>query len=393
MTKKVLTVISVLTCFAWGTLVWFTGDLILARDLTLLGVLKNGIYLVPLAAPFIRSRLQFNAGQLLIGLSALSSLGLIGMMIGDNALTAGYFAVGVLRIFLMPVLLGFAERNLGATLAVVVLAGGFHLMNAVLKPGAAWLVENNLWRYGLGVAILLLAVSAVTARLALTPGETDEPAVITKSPNPELLGKAVIAFIGIQVLYGLREIAVFPLATEVLGSSTSAGILEGIAEGAMLVGVFLTPLLKPALITPMLCAQALSALVTVAAIKLHNPHLLYAARIVEGLSYAVLERIGEVIYVGVLGGLPTDGVAYQWIDSISRVVTVPGRMAASAPLDVIFWVIAAFALVTLALASSGAAVWTGDRLYSIAGLKYRLRLVTPKQLKAQLERLRSSRIR
>jgi hypothetical protein len=322
---------------------------------------------VPLIAPFIRARLRFSNGQLIVGLSALSAIGLVATLLGGNALVIGYFTVGVLRIFLMPVLLGFAERNLGATAAVFVLAGGYHLTNAILKPGVAWLVEQNLWRYGLAAALVLVTVSAVTARLTLAPVEGEEVSAAPHSEaNPTLLGKAVIAFVGIQVLYGLRELAVFNLAGQVLGSPLQAGTLEGIAEAAMFMGCLLTPLLKPKLLVPMLSAQVISALMVIAAIKLHHPNLLYTARIVEGLSYAVLERLTEVLYLGFLGGLPQDGVAYQWIDSVGRVATVPGRMVATAPAEIIFAVIAVLAAVTLLLVTSPVAGKIGSLFYRIA---------------------------
>jgi hypothetical protein len=392
--KKVLTISAVFLAFAWGTILWFTADLILATDLAQLSAIKNGIFLMPLVAPFIRARLQLSDVKLLFGVSALSVVGILPMILfspGSFAFIAGYFCVATLRIFLMPVLLGFAERNLGETLAVAVLAGGFHFFNAALKPVVAILVEQDYWRYGLWLAVLLVVASAVTAYFA---GDANAEARLMRTPNPRLLGKGVIVFVGIQIVYGIREIAVFPLAENVLGSITDAGVLEGIGEAAMFASVFLTFLLRPGVINPMLTVQAVSSIAVIAAIKLHNPHVLYVAKIAEGISHAVLERVSEIIYVGLLGGLPTAGVAWQWIDTLGRVGTVPGRIvAAELSLEFVTASMAVLSVVTLILAMSPLSEWVGNRLYKISGLNFRFRLLMPKQLQAQLEQLRSNRIR
>jgi hypothetical protein len=367
--KKLLTVASVLACYAWGTFAWFTGGLLLADELPTLAKLTNLIYLAALAAPFIRVRLErFTNTQLLVGLSLLSSVGLASMM-NEAWLPMGYLAVGLLRLFLMPVLTSFTAPNLGAVGTVVLLNGGFNGANALLKPFVAHLVATNTWRLGLGAGIGLIAVSAVTAYLATNTASTSEEApTALRTPNPKQLGSMIIVLLGIQLFYGLREIAVYRVAERMFGSTNSAGLLEAITESAMLVGVFLTPLLRASLVVPMLCAQAGASLLIVAALHFSNVHLLYAAQIIEGLSYAVLERFTEVTYLHELGGLPHAGLAFQWIDSLTRVGPMPSRFLASSPLslEIIFSVMAGVALLIVPLHRSTLAAWTGNRFFAIA---------------------------
>jgi hypothetical protein len=367
--KKVLTVIAVLSCYGWGTFAWFTGGLLLADQLPVLAKLTNLIYLAALLAPFIRVRLgRFTNSQLLVGLSCLSGLGMAAMM-DRNLLPFGYLAVGFLRLFLMPVMTSFTAPNLGAVMTVVLLNGGFNGANAILKPQIANLVASNNWRLGLGIGIGLIAVSAVTAYLATnTASATGSEEEVNLQPNPKKLGSMIIVLLGIQLFYGLREIAVYRVAKEMFGSTTSAGVLEAITESAMLVGVFLTPLLRAGIVVPMLIAQAGASLLFVAALHFSNAHLLYAAQIVEGLSYAVLERISEVTYLQELGGLPNAGLAFQWIDSLTRVGPMPSRMLASSPLslEIIFSVMAGVSLLIIALHRTSLAGWTGQRFFAIA---------------------------
>jgi hypothetical protein len=367
--KKVLTVLAVLSCYAWGTFAWFTGGLLLADELPTLAKLTNAIYLAALFAPFIRARLgRFTNTRLLVGLSCLSALGLAAMM-NRELLPFGYLAVGFLRLFLMPVMTSFTAPNLGAVMTVVLLNGGFNGANAILKPQIANLVASNNWRLGLGIGIVLIAVSAVTAYLATnTASATSSEEEVNEQPNPKKLGSMIIVLLGIQLFYGLREIAVYRVAKEMFGSTTSAGVLEAITESAMLVGVFLTPLLRAGIVVPMLVAQAGASLLFVAALHFSNAHLLYAAQIVEGLSYAVLERISEVTYLQELGGLPNAGLAFQWIDSLTRVGPMPSRFLASSPLslEIIFSVMAGVSLLIIVLHRTTLATWTGNRFFEIA---------------------------
>jgi hypothetical protein len=369
MTKKLLTVIAVLACYGWGTFAWFTGGLLLAEQLPILAKLTNAIYLAALFAPFIRARLgRFTNTQLLVGLSCLSALGLAAMM-DRSLLPIGYLAVGFLRLFLMPVMTSFTAPNLGAVMTVVLLNGGFNGANALLKPYIAHLVAADNWRMGLGIGIVLIAVSAVTAYLATnTASAGDSEETINEQPNLKKLGSMIIVLLGIQLFYGLREIAVYRVANQVFGSTTAAGVLEAITETAMLVGVFLTPLLRASFVVPMLVAQSGASLLFVAALHFNNAHLLYAAQIIEGLSYAVLERITEVTYLQELGGLPNAGLAFQWIDSLTRVGPMPTRLLASSPLslEIIFGVMAGVSLVIIALYRSGLATWMGNRFFAIA---------------------------
>jgi hypothetical protein len=368
-TKKILTVIAVLSCYAWGTFAWFTGGLLLADQLPVLAKLTNAIYLAALFAPFIRARLgRFTNTQLLVGLSCLSALGLASMM---NAawLPAGYLAVGLLRLFLMPVLTSFTAPNLGAVGAVVLLNGGYNGANALLKPFVANLVATNTWRLGLAAGIGLLAVSAVTAYLATnTANASEEAPTALRTPNPKQLGSMIIVLLGIQLFYGLREIVVYRVAKEMFGSTNSAGVLEGITESAMFAGVFLTPLLRASLVIPMLFVQGAASLLIVAALHFSNVSLLYAAQIADGLSYAVLERFTEVTYLRELGGLPNAGLAFQWIDSLTRVGPMPSRLLASSSLslEIIFSVMAGVSLLIIALHRTPLAAWTGHRFFEIA---------------------------
>jgi hypothetical protein len=368
-TKKILTVIAVLSCYSWGTFAWFTGGLLLAEQLPTLAKLTNAIYLAALFAPFIRARLgRFTNTQLLIGLSCLSALGLVAMM-DRSLLPIGYLTVGFLRLFLMPVMTSFTAPNLGAVMTVVLLNGGFNGCNALLKPIIAHLVAINTWRMGLGIGVVLIAVSAVTAYLATNAESvTSSEETINEQPNLKKLGSMIIVLLGIQLFYGLREIAVYRVANQVFGSTTAAGLLETITETAMLVGVFLTPLLRASFVIPMLCAQAAASLLFVAALHFSNAHLLYAAQIVEGLSYAVLERVSEVTYLHELGGLPNAGLAFQWIDSLTRVGPMPTRLLASSSLslEIIFGVMAGVSLLIIALHRSALATWTGNRFYATA---------------------------
>ncbi len=367
--KKFLTVIAVLACYGWGTFAWFTGGLLLAEQLPTLAKLTNTIYLAALFAPFIRARLgRFTNTQLLVGLSCLSALGLAAMM-DRNLLPFGYLAVGFLRLFLMPVMTSFTAPNLGAVMTVVLLNGGFNGANALLKPFIAHLVAGDNWRIGLAAGIVLIAVSAVTAYLATnTASLASHEEETNAQPNLKKLGSMLVVLLGIQLFYGLREIAVYRVANQVFGSTTSAGVLEAITESAMLVGVFLTPLLRASLVVPMLIAQSGASLLFVAALHFGNAHLLYAAQIVEGLSYAVLERITEVTYLQELGGLPNAGLAFQWIDSLTRVGPMPTRLLASSSLslEIIFSVMAGVSLVIIVLYRSPLAIWMGNRFFAIA---------------------------
>jgi hypothetical protein len=290
-------------------------------------------------------------------------------MMDRSLLPIGYLAVGFLRLFLMPVMTSFTAPNLGAVMTVVLLNGGFNGANALLKPYIAHLVAADNWRMGLGIGIVLIAVSAVTAYLATnTASAGDSEETINEQPNLKKLGSMIIVLLGIQLFYGLREIAVYRVANQVFGSTTAAGVLEAITETAMLVGVFLTPLLRASFVVPMLVAQSGASLLFVAALHFNNAHLLYAAQIIEGLSYAVLERITEVTYLQELGGLPNAGLAFQWIDSLTRVGPMPTRLLASSPLslEIIFGVMAGVSLVIIALYRSGLATWMGNRFFAIA---------------------------
>jgi hypothetical protein len=369
MTKILLTVVSVLACYAWGTLAWFTGGLKLSGELPTLALLTNVIYGAALFAPFIRARLtRFNNTQLLVALSCLSAFGLIAMM-NEAMLPYGYLAVGLFRLFLMPVMMSFIQPNLGPVGAVVLLNGGFSAANAVLKPVTAQLVTNNLWRYGLGAGIVLIAVSAITAYFATSDVDaTEASSSLVETRNPKRLGGMILVLIGIQLFYGVREIAVYRVAQEMLGSVTAAGQLEAITESAMLIGVFLTPLLRSSLVIPMLAVQGVASLAMVAALQFHNVTLLYAAQVCEGLSYAVLERLAEVMYLRELGGFDNAGLAYQWIDSLTRVGPMPTRLLASSSLSLqaIFGVMAGVSILIVALHRSPLALWTGNRLFQIA---------------------------
>jgi hypothetical protein len=367
--KKFWTVLAVLTCYGWGTFAWFTGGLLLSEELPTLAKLTNAIYLAALFAPFIRARLgRFTNTQLLVGLSVLSSLGLVAMMNRDW-LPFGYLAVGFLRLFLMPVMTSFTAPNLGVVMTVVLLNGGFNGANALLKPFIAHLVAGDNWRMGLGIGIALIGISVVTARLASNVGPAN-PEDFAEQPNLKKLGSMVIVLIGIQLFYGLREIAVYRVANQVFGSTTSAGILEAITESAMLVGVIftLTPYLRTSLVIPMLTAQAGASLLFAAAIHFSNERLLYTAQIVEGLSYAILERLSEVTYLYELGGLPNSGLAYQYIDTLTRIGPMPTRILAGSPLslEIIFSVMAGVSLVIIVLYRSALADWTGNRFVAIS---------------------------
>ncbi|MGL4608062.1 MAG: hypothetical protein ACRCYY_00025, partial [Trueperaceae bacterium] len=230
------------------------------------------------------------------------SIGGLAIMMVEPYVPLGYATVGILRLFLVPVLMSFGENNLGAVAGVFVISAGFHVANASLKPAVAWLVEKGQWKLALGVAIFLVVVSALTAYLSRGGKEQVRE---QRVPNPTLLGRGIICYVGFQFFFGIREITVFPLAEKVLGSTYEAGLLEGIAEGAMVVGTLLTTFLRPSLLVPMLCAQGFSGLIVLGALYTHNPHVLYAARIVEGLSHAILERVSEMVVLGYLGGLIT----------------------------------------------------------------------------------------
>lgn len=368
--KIAMTIVAVISCYCWGTFAWFTGGLLLSEELPTLATLTNCIYGAALLAPFIRARLtRFSTTQLLVGLSGLSALGLVAMM-NPSWLPAGYLTVGILRLFLMPVMLGFCEPNLGAVGAVVLLNGGFSAANAVLKPIIAILVAAGTWRLGLAAGIVLIAVSAVSAVLATARGEAAEAAPSANGQNARRLGGMIIVLLAIQLSYGIREVAVYRVAERMFGDTTWAGKLEAIVETAMLVGVFLTPLLRTSMVIPMLVAQSATNLFMVAAIQSHNVQLLYAAQTLEGLSYAVLERLSEVTYLQQLGGMPNAGIAYQWIDSLTRVFPMPSRLLASSniTLEAIYGVMAIAALLILVLYRSAIAEWVGNRLFAVAGV-------------------------
>ncbi|MGL4609892.1 MAG: hypothetical protein ACRCYY_09435, partial [Trueperaceae bacterium] len=112
------TIISITTCFGWGAVAWFTGSLIMAEDLPLLSMLTNFVYLTALVAPFIKARLRrVSTVRLLVVLSILSIGGLAIMMV-EPYVPLGYATVGILRLFLVPVLMSFGENNLGAVAGV-----------------------------------------------------------------------------------------------------------------------------------------------------------------------------------------------------------------------------------------------------------------------------------
>jgi hypothetical protein len=418
---KLLTVIAVLASYCWGTAAWFTSAALLANSTELLANLTNVIYLSALLAPAIRARLTVSTTQLLVALSLLSALAFVGMM-NESWIPPAYVAVGIFRLFLQPLLISFCIPNLGPVASVVLLSAGYYAANAVFKPIIADLVAQGLWRGGLAVGIVCIFVSAWTAYQArprksvsirwqllwLMQLEQSELAWLLnygKRPNPfsgivshprvaasgqrlarlmrsqsegttpsiRLLGKSTLIIVGINVLYGLREIAVFPLAERLFSEKPNpaarleAGKLEGIAESAMFLGVFLVPLLHPRFITLALTFQVLSSLLIIAALQLHNLSVLYAALWIGGISFAVLERIGEVTYFRRLDSLPNSGVAYQWIDTLYRLASLPGRYLANLPvLEHVYAGAALLSLLTLVLTKTWVANWVGGWIQGVA---------------------------
>ena len=337
MDKKILTVLTVLFFFAWGTLSWVTADLLLSDQLSLLANLRTVTYIVAAVAVFLRYYIRRIPDERILLYGAMICVVALLVMMNRRLLPAGYLLVGITRIFLIPANLGFVDRVLGARNATIVTGGGFYLANAALSPVAEFLVEANRWRFAFGAAIVLLILSAyVTFRLekVLEAEEEVEETPPSASHPPSAFGKGVIVFVAIQTCYGLVEIVLFPLSALLLGERTDAGRVKGLRQFAALVGVVVTCFYrKPLSLRALLTIQFAGLALILVGAQYGIGGLCFFGIFVEGVMFALLERESEIIYLEGLRGLPSAAVARQFIDGAYRLATVPGELvAANTPL-------------------------------------------------------------
>ena len=366
MKNKLLTVAAVVFFFSWGAIAWGTGDYLLAQEgkLAFLAILRNSTYVAAAAAVFLRYYLRRvpNEAFLVTG-SALCAISMFLMTQGGNWIPVAYLIIGVTRIVMIPPSTGFAADVLGPKLGIVVTAGGMYVANATIKPVVAWLIKTEQWRYGLGVGIVFVIVSAICVWLARPEPGTEE--VLT--PNTNRLGSGAIAFVLIQVSFGLMALIVFPLATELYGEVTDAGILEAIRQSSMFVGVMVTLLNVRFSIRIWLLAQLLGGIALLAGMGYQVAGLVYFALCAEGVSFAVLEKAAELAYLEGLAGLPNRNVVIQLLDAGTRFALIPGEaLAAGAPLQVSLWTAALLPLFILLVLATPFKRWLADKLLELA---------------------------
>ena len=371
--KGFLTVLTVIIFFAWGTLAWFTGNLLMADRLELLSLIRLATYGAAVAAVFLRSALRRVSDEvfLIVG-SALCVVGLV-LMTRPGLLPVGYLLVGLTRIILIPANLGFVSRVLGPKGATITTAGAFYLANAVLSPVIAWLVKRQMWRIGLWVAVFLVVSSVATTWLARptqpqveTEGNKEEAQA---APNLRALGEGTITFVGIQLTFGILALAVFPLAEATLGELEGAGSLEAMRQIASLIGVLATLSYRGSFnLRFWLGVQALGLVSLALGVRFAIPSLVYFGLVVDGVAFSVLERASEVAYLTGLQGLPSSGVVIQALDAATRISIGAGELfVAFTPLYVSLYCALALPLMLILLLNWPAAKRTiARRLYAVA---------------------------
>jgi hypothetical protein len=375
MTKKLLAVTSVLSFYAWGTIAWFTGSLKLADELPMLALTANLINVAGLVAPFFRVTLgRFRRGQLIVGLSGLSAVGLI-LMTNEEFLAYGFVGIGACRLLLIPNITAIAESHFGPNRAIMLISGVSFAMSAALKPLVAYMVAKDLWCYGLLCGVLLAAIFAVTTCFSIHQENTNsaQSVVIKVACNTKRLGQAVVILAGIRLFHGVREIVVYRIAEDLLGSVTLAGKLESLSDAAVFVGIIFLPLLSNNLVALVMIVQSLSCIITVIAINLRSELLLHLAQVSGGVTYGLLEKFAEVSILWELGSYPNAELAYQWVGAITRIGLMVTRVLASSslPLETIFGITASFSILTIIVCRSPLALWAGNRLFQIASVRSR----------------------
>lgn len=365
--KKLLTAAAVLLFFAWGTVAWGTGDFLLAENLPFLSLLRNVTYAAAVAAVFMRFALRRvpNEAFLVVG-SALCAVSFVVMAQGGDWVPIAYLVIGLTRIVLIPANLGFAAATLGPKLGVVVTAGGFYAANAVGKPIIARLVERDQWRAGLLIGAALVVASVVATWLARSDANQS-------TSNEELgsaagLGYGALAFVGIQVSFGLVNLLVFPLALELTGKTTDAGTLEAIRQSAMFLGVVATLVYQGRFSIRMwLTAQLAGYLALLVGFQLGLKSLVYLGLIADGISFAILERATELAYLAGVHGLPSAAVVLQLLDAGTRIALIPGEaIAAALPVQATVWIAPLLPFGLLLLLATPLPRWLSAKLLELA---------------------------
>lgn len=369
MKNKLLALVAVFSFFAWGSIAWATGDFILAGDnLPLLNLLRNTTYVVAALAVLLRFYLSRVSDKtyLLVG-GGVCAFTLISMVRGEAWVPVGYLVIGLTRIILVPATLGATVKALGNRGGVVATAGGFYLTNAISKPIVANLVERGVWRTGLLVAAGLTVLSALASWGVHIEEQTADD-TSGEGGSHTHLGSGLIVFVLIQVTFGVVTLGVFPIAETLYGDVTDAGFLEAARQWAMLIGVLAT-LLYPGRISfrLMLFSQAAGLLAILLGVYLHIKWLVIVGLVIEGVTFALLERASELAYLEGVQGVARNGFILQLVDAASRLAIIPGETAVPfLPLQVTLVIAALMPLCIIALLATPLKAWLGRKLLEFA---------------------------